>query len=249
MVIKIKAVIVEDEYLSLEELKYIIENNSNIEVIETFDNGIDVLNFINKNKVDVVFLDINIPGLNGMELTRTLKNFNVKPKIVFITAYKKYAVEAFELEVFDYITKPYLEERILQTLDRLKISDAALQVPDKPETKINDIVEKRIKLKEKHGFIVLDIDDIYMCEADDKETFVYTKDKKYVILDCISEIYKELPKDKFLKVHRSYVANLSKIKNIIPGGNSTYKLILDNKDLECWVSRGKIKEFREHMNM
>ena len=66
MVIKIKAVIVEDEYISLEELKYIIENNSNIEVIETIDNGIDVLNFINKNKVDVVFLDINIPGLNGM---------------------------------------------------------------------------------------------------------------------------------------------------------------------------------------
>ena len=131
MVIKIKAVIVEDEYLALENLKYIIENNSNIEVIETFDNGIDVLNFINKNKVDVIFLDINIPGLNGMELTRTLKNFNVKPKIVFITAYKKYAVEAFELEVFDYITKPYLEERILQTLDRLKISDVALQVSDK----------------------------------------------------------------------------------------------------------------------
>lgn len=249
MVIKIKAVIVEDEYLALEELKYIIENNSNIEVIETFDNGIDVLNFINKNKVDVIFLDINIPGLNGMELTRTLKNFNVKPKIVFITAYKKYAVEAFELEVFDYITKPYLEERILQTLDRLKISDVALQVPDKPETKINDIVGKRIKLKEKQGFIVLDSDDIYMCEADDKETFVYTKDKKYVILDCISEIYKKLPKDKFLKVHRSYVANLSKIKNIIPGGNSTYKLIFDNKDLECWVSRGKIKEFRQYMNM
>lgn len=248
MVIKIKGIIVEDEYLSLEELKYIIENNSDIEVIGTFENGIDVLNFINKNEVELVFLDINIPGLNGLELARTLNNFKVKPKIIFITAYKRYAVEAFELEAFDYIMKPYLEERIVNTLNKLSANKQLLNEENSNNIK-DTMTEKRIKLKEKSGLVVLNSDDIYMCEADDKETIVYTKDKKYVILDCISDIYKELPKDKFSKTHRSYVVNISKIKNVIPAGNSKYKLILDNEELECWVSRSQIKKFRELMNM
>ncbi|WP_330638633.1 response regulator [Romboutsia hominis] len=118
-----KAIIVEDEFPAREELKYFINNFSNIEVINEFDNGVDVLKFIQENSVDVIFLDINIPMLDGMLLAKTVRQFKKSPKIVFITAYKEHAVDAFELEAFDYILKPYSDDRIISMLKKLEKSD------------------------------------------------------------------------------------------------------------------------------
>ena len=117
-----KAIIVEDEFPAREELKYFIKNFSKIEILNEFDNGVEVLKFIQENVVDVIFLDINIPLLDGMLLARTINNFKVKPKIVFITAYKEHAVDAFELEAFDYILKPYSDDRIISMLNKLEKS-------------------------------------------------------------------------------------------------------------------------------
>lgn len=117
-----KAIIVEDEFPAREELKYFIKNFSKIEILNEFDNGVEVLKFIQANIVDVIFLDINIPLLDGMLLARTINNFKFKPKIVFITAYKEHAVDAFELEAFDYILKPYSDDRIISMLNKLEKS-------------------------------------------------------------------------------------------------------------------------------
>ena len=106
-------IIVVDEFPAREELKYFIKNHSDIEIINEFENGLDVLKFIQENSVDVIFLDINIPMLDGMLLAKTINKFKSKPKVVFITAYKEYAVDAFELEVFDYVLKPYSDQRII----------------------------------------------------------------------------------------------------------------------------------------
>lgn len=118
-----KSIIVEDEFPAREELKYFIKNFSKIEIVNEFDNGVDVLKFIQENTVDVIFLDINITLLDGMLLARTINNFKVKPKIIFITAYKEYAVDAFELEAFDYILKPYSDDRIISMLNKLEKSN------------------------------------------------------------------------------------------------------------------------------
>ena len=117
-----RAIIVEDEFPAREELKYFIKNFSKIEILNEFDNGVEVLKFIQENIVDVIFLDINIPLLDGMLLARTINNFKFKPKIVFITAYKEHAVDAFELEAFDYILKPYSDDRIISMLNKLEKS-------------------------------------------------------------------------------------------------------------------------------
>ena len=102
-----KGIIVEDEYLSREELKYFIKNYSGIEIVGEFDDGLDVLKFLQENEVDAIFLDINIPSLDGVFLAKNISKFAVKPYIIFITAYKEHAAEAFEIEAFDYILKPY----------------------------------------------------------------------------------------------------------------------------------------------
>lgn len=111
-----KAIIVDDEFLAREELKYFIQNYSKIDIVSEFSDGIEVLKFIQNNEIDVIFLDINIPSLDGVLLAQSISKFTKKPYIVFITAYKEHAVEAFEVEAFDYILKPYSESRIVSML-------------------------------------------------------------------------------------------------------------------------------------
>ena len=101
-----KVIIVEDEFLAQQELTWLINTHSEMEIVGTFDDGLDVLKFLQHNKVDAIFLDINIPSLDGVLLAQNISQFAHKPFIVFITAWKEHAVEAFELEAFDYILSP-----------------------------------------------------------------------------------------------------------------------------------------------
>lgn len=247
-----RAIIVEDEFPAREELKYFISNFSDIEIVDEFDNGVDVLKFIQKSTIDVIFLDINIPLLDGMLLAKTINQFKNKPKIVFITAYKEHAVDAFELDAFDYILKPYSEERILSMLTKLKKS-SGVETRDiqekKEETSYKNLSSKNITLYKNEKIVVVNYEDIYYCEARERETIVYTKDCDYISKKSIVEFEKKLPSDLFFKTHRSYIVNLSKIKEIVPWFNSTYKLKLHDIDDEVYVSRSKIKEFRAIMKI
>ncbi|MBA5851357.1 response regulator transcription factor [Clostridium sp. cel8] len=239
-----KAIIVEDEFLSREELKYFIKNYSSIEVVNEFDDGIDVLKFIQQNEVDVIFLDINIPSLDGVLLAQNISKFSKKPYIVFITAYKEHAVEAFEIEAFDYILKPYSESRIISMLNKLESSYNSSK-----ENNLEDPVINKINLWKNEKIIVVDLDDIYYCTAKERVTFVYTKKEEYIVNSSISEFYTTLPKNKFFKSHRSYIVNINKIKEIIPWFNNTYNLKLKDINQEIPVSRSNIKKFRELMHI
>ena len=220
-----KAIIVEDEFPAREELKYFIKNFSKIEILNEFDNGVEVLKFIQENIVDVIFLDINIPLLEGMLLARTINNFKFKPKIVFITAYKEHAVDAFELEAFDYILKPYSDDRIISMLNKLEKSYSSnISIDNKLEEEKKFVQKSKassISLWKNDKLRVVNIKDIYYCEARERET----------------------------KTHRSYIVNVSKINEIIPWFNNTYKLKLDDINSEIPVSRSKIKDFRIIMNI
>jgi two-component system, LytTR family, response regulator len=238
-------IIVEDEFPAREELKYFITNHSDIKIISEFDNGIDVLKFIQENIVDIIFLDINIPMLDGMLLAKTINKFKFKPKIVFITAYKEHAVEAFELEAFDYVLKPYSDQRIINTLNKLKESQS---------NKSNDIGEKvdtydTVTLWKHDKMVVLKSSDIYYCEARERETLVYSINSEYIVKSSISEFYKSISNSQFFKTHRSYIVNINKIKEIIPWFNNTYVLKLKDIDREIPVSRSNIKEFRNIMHI
>jgi len=107
----LRAIIAEDELPAQEELQYLIDTYSSIEVTDRFDDGLDVLKYFQENTTDVLFLDINLPSLDGMMLAGSLAQFKHKPIIVFTTAYKEHAAKAFELEAFDYILKPYRKHR------------------------------------------------------------------------------------------------------------------------------------------
>jgi two-component system LytT family response regulator len=145
-----------------------------MEIVGTFDDGLDVLKFLQHNKVDAIFLDINIPSLDGVLLAQNISQFAHKPFIVFITAWKEHAVEAFELEAFDYILKPYQESRI-NMLQKLTSAWQQQQSGSQPGRANPPAENDTINLVKDERIIVTSIHDIYYAEAHEKMTFVYTR--------------------------------------------------------------------------
>lgn len=239
-----KAIIVEDEFLAREELKYFITNYSKIEIIDEFEDGIEVLKFIQNNEVDIIFMDINIPSLDGVLLAKSISKFSKKPYIVFITAYKEHAAEAFEIEAFDYILKPYSESRIVSMLKKLE------NINNHKENNLHKTnIQSKINLWKNEKIIVVNMDDIYYCVAEERTTHVFTKKDEYSVNLGIAEFYDSLPKDIFFRCHRSYIVNINKIREIIPWFNNTYNLKLQDIDYQIPVSRSNIKEFKQLMNI
>ncbi|WP_072933164.1 LytR/AlgR family response regulator transcription factor [Nissabacter archeti] len=250
-----KAIIVEDEFLAQEELKYLINAHSSIQLEGSFDDGLDVLKYLQHHQVDAIFLDINIPSLDGVLLAQNISKFAHRPYIIFITAYKEHAAEAFEIEAFDYILKPYHEARIVTMLQKLEAHfrrdrQAASELPvaggEQPVAarhshSINLIKDERI--------IVTDINDIYYAAAQEKVTLVYTRRETFTMPMNITEFCSRLPDEFFFRCHRSYCVNLSKIREIVPWFNNTYILRLSDLPFEVPVSRSKVKEFRQLMRI
>ncbi|MBX9445146.1 LytR/AlgR family response regulator transcription factor [Dickeya chrysanthemi] len=244
-----KAIIVEDEFLAQQELGWLIKQHSQIEVDAVFDDGLDVLKYLQDNRVDVIFLDINIPSLDGVMLAKNINQFAHKPLIVFITAYKNHAVEAFELEAFDYILKPYHETRIVGMLQKLEAAWQQQQLPAHSSSDSIRPAPMTINLLKDKRIIVTNIHDIYYAESHEKLTFVYTRRDEFVMSMNITEFCSRLPEAYFFRCHRSYCVNLSKIREIEPWFNNTYILKLSDLDFQVPVSRSKVREFRQLMRL
>ncbi|MBW9158274.1 LytTR family DNA-binding domain-containing protein [Clostridium sp. FP2] len=230
-------IIVDDEFPSREELKYFINNFSNIKIMEEFDDSIIALEYIELNKPDIIFLDINMPKLDGMALGKIISHFPKKSLVIFITAHKDYAVDAFEIQAYDYILKPYSEERIVSTLKKIeKCSD-------------EKFTNSKITLWKDNKMIVRSITQISYCEAKERETLIYINGEQYNVSCSISEFYKKLPKEFFFRSHRSYIINIDKILEIVPWFNNTYMLKIQGESADIPVSRNNIIEFKHIMGI
>ncbi|MGL4868254.1 MAG: LytR/AlgR family response regulator transcription factor, partial [Cetobacterium sp.] len=206
----IKCIIVEDEFPAREELKYFINSNGSFEIQNEFENPIDALKYIESNDVEVVFLDINMPELDGMTLGKIINRFNKEIKLIFMSAYKDYAVEAFEIKAFDYILKPYSEERINNVLNNLteEFSKNSSTIKESNITKITVNLDSKM--------FVLSTNDILYIEADEKETHIFTENGMYSSKMKISQLENILTDNLFFRCHRSYIVNIDKIVEVEP---------------------------------
>ena len=207
----LKALIVEDEYLAREELAYLIANHSQIEVVAAFEDGLEAFKYLQTNKVDIVFLDIQIPSIDGMLLARNIHQFADKPHIVFTTAYKEFAVDAFELEAFDYLLKPISFERFLKAVNKVKklSSCSTNQVTEDDDYFFVKADKKLIKISYSE---ILYIEGL-------KDYVIIKKDTGRVIaLQTMKSLDAKLPSSIFKRIHRSYIVNTKRINAIV--GNS-----------------------------
>lgn len=234
----LKCIIVEDEFPAREELKFFISQNKEIELVSEFENPIDALKYMQKNlNIDIIFLDINMPEIDGVNLAKILYKLNPKLRIVFITAYREHAVEAFEIKAFDYILKPYSSERITKLLDNLVNSE------DDESVKLPQINKITVSANDK--LVVLSLDEICYIEIVEKESLVYTEKACFTSKLNLCKWEELLPITKFYRSHRSYIINLDKIIEIEPWFNGTYLVKLKNMKTKIPVSRNNIRQFKE----
>lgn len=237
-------VIVDDELPAREELKWFISEHSSFNILGLFEDGVQALTFLQEHPVDVLFLDINMPKLDGISLSKVIHNLKKAPVIVFVTAYRDYAVEAFEIEAFDYLLKPFSENRIIALLKRLE--QFLLQSPQFALKKGGDT---KITLWKNDKMIVIPASDILFVEAQEREIRVVTKKEVFQQHIQFSEFQRKLPSDCFFRCHRSYIVNLTAIVEIIPWFNNTYKIKLKDTAEEVPVSRQQALEFRRIMEI
>jgi DNA-binding LytR/AlgR family response regulator len=196
---KTKCIIIEDEPLALEGLKNHVEKLKSLQLEKTFDNAIDAIEFLNSNTIDLIFLDIEMDELSGIDL---LENISYSGHIIITTAYSSYALKGYELNVTDYLLKPYSFERFIKAVNK---------VIDK-KTVHND--SNFIFVKTENKLVKIDIDSIQFIEGMGDYRRIHSTDKKIMTLENFSELEKRIPSSKVCRVHKSYMVSISKIEAI-----------------------------------
>lgn len=236
-----KAILVDDERLAIERLKRLLQAHKNhIEIVDSSMTGIDAVAKINKLKPDVIFLDIQMPGLNGFEVIDKLESM---PWIIFCSAYDEYALSAFETNAVDYLLKPVDPARLQKAIHKLQRMTSRdkqhfeTQLANLMST-INKQSSKRIQVRSGDQIQLLNIQDIYFFRASDKYVEVHTYDEYYLLSQPLKELENQLPGDDFVRIHRALIVNLNHMERIVHRYGSSYRLIMKNKQKsELPVSR------------
>lgn len=242
-----KAFLVDDESLARDRLRSLLAHaNEKLEIIGESGQASEAVEQINQLNPDVVFLDIQMPGLDGFDVVSLLEK--PLPYIVFVTAYDQYAIKAFEVHALDYLTKPVRLERLSECVARLKdFSELKSKQSESLEKALNEQKEKPLHVltaKKGRGIHILDINDVCYIEADDKLLYAHTSDKKYRVEGTLDLLEKRLSDGRFIRSHRSYLVNVKFISELIPWFSGTYEIKLKNGS-HIGVSRRRVKEVKQ----
>ena len=261
----ISVIIVDDEKPARDELKFIIDKDSHYKVVGEADCGWDAIKLVEELKPDVVFLDIEMHDINGLEVARKIYKAEYSPAIVFATAYNQHAISAFEVRAIDYILKPFDDERIMETLVRIKStilkSEAASELVEKITSMLMDPSQKTtIQTKEEQSVVKVPVENngrlllldpkdiIFAATGNDKEINIYTRLEIYHAKMNLNTL--EKTKLKFFRVHRSFLVNLDEVKELVSWFKGNYLLVMSDKNkTEIPVSRNLSKELKERLGL
>ncbi|MFZ0594367.1 MAG: LytTR family DNA-binding domain-containing protein [Bryobacteraceae bacterium] len=246
----ISALIVDDEQLAREELAFLLKDFPEVELLETASNGFEALKMIEDLEPDLVFLDVQMPGLDGLGVIRKLQEKKIPlPHFVMATAFDQYAVEAFRLEAIDYLLKPVEKDRLALTIERAsKVVETKNTAEVKAAAEARMPVAQRTKLLVRSGprNLVVDANDVIYATIDDGLiTVVTTHTEGQLNYRTIEELQSNLDPDVFWRVHRSFLVNINRIREVIPWFKSSFQLKMDDKrQTEIPVSRIQTKRLR-----
>lgn len=246
---RMKAIIIEDEALARELIKNYLKDQPDIEIIGECENGFEGIKAISELKPDLVFLDIQMPKLNGFEMLELIDN---PPEIIFITAHNEYAIRAFEMNAVDYLLKPYSQYRLVAAVQKAiaKLTtgsnDHGIKVNQLIQHSLSEKLE-RIVVKTGTKIKVIPVDKVIFLEAQDDYVMIYTQEGKYLKQGTMKYYEDHLDTSEFIRVHRSYIVKIDTVAQLEPYTKDNYILRLTNGN-SVKVSRNGIKMLRDKLN-
>ena len=247
---KIRAVAIDDEKLALDVIKEYLKNNEEVDLIAECRNGFDGLKAISELNPDIVFLDIQMPKINGFEMLELIEK---PPVIIFTTAFDQYALKAFEVNATDYLLKPFSNERFNEALSKAKKLLIDKNKSEESITKLEKYNEEnletleRIVVKNGQKIVIISVDDIDYFEAQDDYVMLHTTKGKFLKQKTMKFFEEHLDSKNFMRVHRSYIVKINSIQQIELFEKESYKLILkDGRDIP--VSKSGYSKLKEIFN-
>ena len=246
----IRTILVDDEPLAIQGLRLRLEKHEDVEIVETCSNGREAIRAIKTHKPDLVFLDIQMPGFDGFSVIQGLMEVE-PPLFVFVTAYSDHAIRAFQAQATDYLMKPVEEERLADTMDRIRqrlaekrgaeevgrlkevlaevAPDAVDSVTDGgDEAHSSNRYEKLINIKDRGQIFRVDVDTIEKIDAAGDYMCIYTGDNTLILRETMKDLEKRLDPRRFQRVHRSTIVNLDLVRQVKPHTNGECFLVLDS---------------------
>jgi two-component system LytT family response regulator/two-component system response regulator LytT len=248
----IRTVFADDEKLAREEIGFLLQSVADVEVVGEAVNGIEAFELIEKAHPDLALLDIEMPGLDGFQLVREMQALEHPPRVVFVTAYDRYALQAFEVSATDYVLKPVSRERLEQAIDKVRATlESKENVSEKLAALLSSLPSRgkrlsKIPVRRRKHLHLIDVDDVIFGYVKDGLVFIVTKEAHdMVAYRTLEEFASELHPDVFHRVHRSYLANVNHIREIIPLASGNYELVMnDAPQTRIPLSRQHAKELR-----
>ena len=246
-----KAIIVDDERLARKELRNLLSEFPEIEIIDEASNASEALKKIAEQQPDVVFMDIHMPDTNGIDALKQLKELNEIPKVVFVTAYDEHAIEAFRLNALDYLLKPVDPERLNETINKLiAIEDEENFETIQQNTRKDRLlsIDDKIFLKDGEKCFYISLQEIRYFESMGNYVKVFFKNNKPMILRSLNSLEERLSPDYFFRANRKYIINLNHITSIENWFNGGLQVTLsENEKIE--ISRRQTIRFKEMMSI
>jgi DNA-binding LytR/AlgR family response regulator len=258
------ALIIDDEPLARQELQYLLERAGGVEVLAQGTNGIEAVELIREYKPDVVFLDVQMPGLDGFAVLKKLLDRKVPmPQVVFATAFNQYAVRAFEVNAVDYLLKPFDRKRVMQTIEKAMARraapaesasdaklDALLRLVEE-QTHVPKSQSGKVIVRAQSRLLLVDQSEICFASIEGGTISVVTRTVEgHSNCRTLEELTDQLDPETFWRAHRSFVVNIQHIGEVVPWFKSSYQLRMDDpQKTEIPVSRAQTKRLRELFNL
>jgi two-component system response regulator LytT len=236
----LKALVVDDEAPARSELRFMLAEAGGVEVVGEAGNASEAMQLIKAIPYDVVFLDIEMPGLSGMRLAAALGELERPPAIIFVTAYSEHAVQAFEVEAADYLVKPVEVARLRRAIERL--------LPQAPQAGVARV--ERVPVEKAGKKLLLSVDEIFHIMAKDDYSYLYTDGERFLSTMSLQDLEHRLEPHGFFRVHRRFVVNLEKVKEVVPMYGGTLLLTMKDKAAsQVPVSRRRVPSLKKALGL
>lgn len=244
-----RVIIVEDEEPARQLLQKYLSEHPNINVIAECPDGYSAVMAINKEKPDLVLLDIQLPRLNGFEVLELIEH---NPQVIFATAYDEFAIKAFERNATDYLLKPFSKERLSAALEKVRSRLAKEAAPITPSAELSAELATgmpitRIVVKDAKGINIIPVCDVHYLEAQDDYVMIYSAKGRFMKKQTLKHFEDGLSTELFVRVHRSYITNITQIERLEPYEKESFVAIMKN-GARVKVSNTGYKNLREKLN-